>query len=73
MDTTTETVNSRVQEFEFLISILNDLAHKYQGHNTRLLEEIISNFEYRRETEETTIIAKSRSEEFQRQKYKFRK
>ncbi len=65
---TTETVNSRVEELEFLISVLNDLAHRYKGHNTKLLEEIISNFEYRRDTEETTVIAKARSEEYQQKK-----
>lgn len=65
---TTETVNSRVEELEFLISVLNDLAFKYPNHNTKLLEEIISNFKYRRDTEETTIIAKARSEVYQHQK-----
>jgi hypothetical protein len=62
MFTASEKVNSRVEEFEFIISIFNDLAHKYQGHNTRLLEELISQMEYRRETEETTVVAKARSD-----------
>lgn len=67
MDTTVP-VNSRVEELEFLISIMNDLAHKYQGHNTRLLEELISNLTYRKDHEEVTTVAKSKSEQFQNQK-----
>ena len=53
-----EPINSRVDELEFLISIMNELAHKYKGHNTKLLEELISNLEYRKTNEQTTIKAK---------------
>lgn len=67
MDTTVP-INSRLEELEFLISIMNDLAHKYQGHNTKLLEELISNLNYRKDKEEITTKAKSKSEEYQRTK-----
>ena len=65
----TLTINSRVEELEFLISIMSDLAHKYKGHNINLLEELISNLNYRRNNEEKTTIAKSKSEEYHRQKH----
>lgn len=64
----TDTANTRVEEFEFLITIMSDLAHKYQGHNQNLLEELISNLEYRKDHEETTVIAKCKSEEYQQQR-----
>lgn len=62
--------NTRLEEFDFLISIMSDLAHKYPNHNERLLEELISNLKYRRENEKTTVIAKHKSEEYQKQKHK---
>lgn len=65
---TTDEVNSRVIELEFLISIMNDLVHKYKNHNAKLLEELISNLEYRKEKEELTVEAKAKSEDKQRHK-----
>ena len=67
MDTTVK-CNSRAQELEFLISIMQDLAHNYNNHNSNLLEELISNLKYRKEKEEITIKAKHKSEEYLRQK-----
>jgi len=60
---TTEHTNNRIEELEFLISVLSDLAH-YKGHNENLLLELISNLNYRKDREELTTIAKSKSEEY---------
>ena len=64
----TDNTNSRIEELDFLISILGDLAHKYKNHNTNLLEELISNLSYRKEKEEVTAVAKFRSEEYLQKK-----
>ena len=69
MDATAEHCNSRVEELEFLISIMSDLAHKYSGHNETLLEELISNLKYRQEKEEHTLVAKSRSALYPKQNH----
>lgn len=69
MDTVVK-CNTRIEELDFLISIMSDLVFKYKGHNTRLLEELISNLKYRRDNEKTTVIAKHKSEEYQKQKRK---
>ena len=63
-----EKKNSRLQEIEFLISILNDLSHNYPEHNENVLEELIANLCYRRDKEEITRTAKSKSEEFMQRK-----
>ena len=60
----TEQANSRLQELEFLVSIMSDLAHTYKGHNVRLLEELISNLNHRIDSEETTAEAKFKSEQY---------
>jgi len=57
-----ENVNSRIQEFEFLISIMNDLLYKYPNHNQKVLTSVVSQLEYQKSNEETTVIAKSQSE-----------
>lgn len=63
MNTATESY-SRVEELEFLITIMGDLAHTYKNHNTKLLEELISTLNYRKNKEEITVIAKSKSNEY---------
>jgi len=65
---TDEKKNSRIQELEFLISIMNDICHNYPSHNDKLLEELIANLSYRKDKEEVTTTAKSKSAEFTRQK-----
>jgi hypothetical protein len=60
MNTSVE-CNSRIDEFDFLISIMSDLAYNYKGHNIRLLEELIANLNYRRVNEKSTIISKALS------------
>ena len=67
MDSATEHTNNRIEELEFLISILSDLSH-YKEHNETLLSELISNLNYRRDREELTTIAKSKSENYLLQK-----
>lgn len=57
-----EKVNSRVDELEFLISIMNDLRFKYPSHNKNILESIVSQLEYQKSNEETTVVAKAKSE-----------
>ena len=69
MDTTTEHKNTRLEELEFLITIMSDLAHEYKDHNDKLLEELISNLKYRKNSEEATVVAKSKSVESNKQKH----
>ena len=57
-----EKVNSRVEELEFLISVMNELRFKYPQHNRNLLESVVSQLEYQKSNEETTVIAKAKSE-----------
>jgi len=57
-----EKVNSRVDELNFLISVLNDLIYKYPYHNKQILESIASQLEYQKSNEETTVMAKAKSE-----------
>jgi len=72
MEAISEKVNSRVDELNFLISVLNDLAHKYHNHNAKLLEELISNLEYRKGNEELTVEAKAKSDDRQLHKKNMR-
>lgn len=60
--------NNRLMELEFIISILNDLIVNYPEHHTNLLMELKSTLEYRRDSEEKTTTAKSKSEEFNHHK-----
>lgn len=60
MDNSAIHTNNRLEELEFLISILSELSH-YKEHNENLLSELISNLNYRKEREELTTIAKSKS------------
>jgi len=62
------TVNTRIQEFDFLISIMNDLCFKYPQHNKKLLENLIQTLQYMKENEENTVIAKSICEDKMREK-----
>ncbi len=57
-----EKENSRVDELEFLISIMNELKFKYKNHNEKVLESVISQLKYQKSNEETTIMAKAMSE-----------
>ena len=57
-----EKVNSRLEELDFVISIMNDLCYRYPSHNKNVLESIVSQLEYQKSNEETTVIAKAQSE-----------
>ena len=57
-----EKINSRLEELEFIISIMNDLRYRYPSHNKNVLESIVSHLEYQKSNEETTVIAKAQSE-----------
>jgi hypothetical protein len=72
MENIAQEVNSRLDELKFIISIFNDLSRKYAGHNVKLLEELISNLEYRKRNEELTIEAKAKSENTQLHKSNMR-
>ncbi len=50
--------NSRVEEFDFLITIMNDLSRNYNDHNSKVLDELVSNLRYRKTNEETTVKAR---------------
>jgi len=50
---------NRVEELEFLISVLSELSTKYKKHNSNLLEEIISTLKYRKANEIITQKTKS--------------
>jgi len=58
---TKQDTNTRVEELNFLISIMKDLSHNYKGHNISLLIELISVLSYRKEKEEHTSAEKSKS------------
>lgn len=55
-------MNSRIDELNFLISVLNDLIHRYPNHNRQILESVASQLEYQKSNEETTVVAKAKSE-----------
>lgn len=61
--------NSRLEELDFLISIMTDLSLKYEGHNKNLLSELISTLNYRKEKEELISVAKYKSKKFSKKKY----
>lgn len=62
MSVVAEKVNSRLEELDFVISIMNDLRYKYKNHNVPVLETIVSQLEYQKSNEETTVVAKAKSE-----------
>ena len=64
------TVNTRRDELDFLISIMNDLCYKYPNHNKKLLENLIQTLTFMKSSEETTVIAKTISQEKQNNKNK---
>ena len=55
MNDATSTVNTRIEELDFLISIMSELSMKYKNHNTKLLAELISTLEYRKDREEDNV------------------
>ncbi len=50
--------NSRLDEYNFLISITSELKYKYSEHNEGVLTEIINYLTTRKASEETTIVAR---------------
>ena len=62
MENVSDHKNSRVEELDFLIDIMSDLAYHYKEHNENLLKELISNLSYRREKEVNTLVSKYNAE-----------
>lgn len=53
--------NSRLDEYNFLISITSELKYKYSEHNEGVLTEIINYLTTRKASEETTVMNKYKS------------
>jgi hypothetical protein len=47
--------NSRIEELEFLRSIMFDLRHSYPDHNEKILDDVLQNINYKLECEEKQV------------------
>ena len=52
-------VNSKLEELDFVLSILADLKHNYKEHNPTVLTDILQIVKYKIECEEKQILNSS--------------
>ena len=52
-------MNTRVEELDFLISIITELKNKYKEHNSGILQNVLQQLQYQRELEEKQEINKN--------------
>ncbi len=55
--------NTRVEEYDFLISITCDLKNNYPEHNKKVLEQLIQHLSYLRDREETQSVHRFNQQE----------